>query len=137
MPFSLRRPPIGIQDFEYNNNFSILPVKLSLVDDMSLGVKLINKEMNEKKASLEPVGVAKSTDLLLSLPEFLRSYLLNDILSKISLGMSNVPGAKKPLVITGKKAKSSSFVMPVGKTISASVSLMSHYDTVTVGFSLD
>lgn len=56
-PFSMRKPPIGIQDFTFNNDFCVLFVKLSLVDNLIEGIKRISHEMNLKKKSLEPVGM--------------------------------------------------------------------------------
>ena len=41
-PFSLRRAPEQLLDFEYNNDFAIIPLKLRLVDSLAGGVRLIS-----------------------------------------------------------------------------------------------
>lgn len=37
-PFSLRRKPEVLGDFEYNNDFSIVPLDLRLVDSLETGL---------------------------------------------------------------------------------------------------
>ena len=71
-PFSLRPPPIGILDFEYNNDFAIVPVNLKLHSDLKDGLKKINKAMTELKKSITPVGMAYVNQVTMALPEFLR-----------------------------------------------------------------
>ena len=41
-PFSLRKPPQSVGDFDFGNDFAIVPLKLRLVDTVSGGIKLIN-----------------------------------------------------------------------------------------------
>ena len=51
-PFSLRRAPEELNDFTFNNDFSIVPIELRLVDNISTGIKEISRDMNRLKASI-------------------------------------------------------------------------------------
>lgn len=55
-------------DFEFNNDFSLLPISLKLFDDVKEGVKRISRDMNELKASLYPVGMSYVTDVIIMMP---------------------------------------------------------------------
>jgi hypothetical protein len=50
MPFSLRSPTNG-HDFEFDNQFSALPVQLRLFDNFSKGLPVIKKDMDALKKS--------------------------------------------------------------------------------------
>ena len=63
--------------------------------------------------------------------------LLENALSKVSIGFSNVPGPKRPFVIGGTACKNTGFIMAVKRSITAAVSIISHADTLKVGISLD
>jgi len=67
----------------------------------------------------------------------IRAALLEFFISRLSFGYSNVPGPKKPYVVDGKRSKDIVFIMPVGKSLTASLSIISHWDTVKCAFSLD
>ena len=57
-PFSLRPKPEFLGDFMYNNDFSIIPVRLRLVDNVNEGIKTISSDMQGVKNSLMPFGYA-------------------------------------------------------------------------------
>jgi len=56
-PFSLRPPPIGVKDFEYHNDFAIVPIDLGLHSDIKTGVVNIAKDMSALKKSIKPIGM--------------------------------------------------------------------------------
>ena len=137
VPFSMRKPPIGINDFEFKNEFTSVPIKFKLVSDVQDGVYTLSKDMATLKTSLAPVGCTYASILQTILPEFMRSMLLESALSKVSLGFSNVPGPKRPFTVGGTVCKNTGFIMAVKRSITAALSIISHYDTLKVGISLD
>ena len=136
-PFSLRRPPEALNDFEFDNNFAIVPLQLRLIDNMKTGIKLLNQDMNALKKSIEPIGLVYLIKIVMQLPEFLRAFILEDFCDKMTFGFSNVPGPKKTFVTAGYRAQSLGFIMPVGKSIVGSFSIISHADVVKVGVTMD
>ena len=102
-PFSLRRAPKELLDFEFNNDFAIVALNLRLVDSISSGLKLINQDMNALKKSMGPIGLSYMIKIVMQLPEFLRAHILEDFCGKMTFGFSNVPGPKTALVAIGKK----------------------------------
>ena len=101
-PFSLRPPPKELGDYKFNNDFSIVPLNLKLVSSMS-GIKQINRDMNALKKSVEPIGLCYLVKFTMMLPDFLRTFLLEMFLDRMTFGFSNVPGPKTPWVLTGKR----------------------------------
>ena len=101
-PFSLRRAPEELLDFEYNNDFAIVSLKLRLVETVKNGLKMINSDMNALKKSKEPIGLSYLIKVTMQLPEFLRALILEDFCEKITFGFSNVPGPKTPWKTVGK-----------------------------------
>ena len=93
--------------------------------------------MNRAKQSFLPIGYFYLTLLVMQLPEFLRSFLLEDFCDKMTIGFSNVPGPTYPYITNGVKTKVLGFIMPVGKSIGSSISIISHYETVKIGVSAD
>lgn len=108
-PFSLRRPPTGIMDFEYNNDFSICPVSMPVVRNFKEGVPAISASMKKLKASLLPIGINYVNTVTMAMPRFLADYLLTDFVNKHAFGYSNVPGPRKPWTVGGVKCKKIAF----------------------------
>lgn len=136
-PFSLRRKPEVLGDFEYNNDFSIVPLDLRLVDSLETGLAQINQDVNAIKKSLEPIGLSYLMKFVMQLPDFLRAYILEDFSNKMTFGFSNVPGPKTPIRTTQKYCQSMGFIMPVGKSLVGSFSIMSHADVVKIAIVMD
>ena len=136
-PFSLRRPPTHVLDFNYDNDFAIIPLQMRLVQNLREGIQKISKDMGALKRSLMPFGCYYSLTLMMFFPNFIKSALLEDISSKISTGFTNVPGPKTPWVFNGSKCKSVAVIMPVSRTCPASVSIFSHGDVIKVGIMID
>jgi len=51
VPFSLRRPIKTANDFEFDNQFSILPLNLPLTNDFATGLPIVKREMDLVKKS--------------------------------------------------------------------------------------
>ena len=68
VPFSMRKPPIGINDFQFKNDFTSVPIKFKLVSDVQSGVYTISKDMAKLKKSLAPVGCTYANILQTMLP---------------------------------------------------------------------
>lgn len=136
-PFSLRPAPQDLGDFTFDNNFAIVSMKLRLVDNLTSGISLINRDMMALKNSMEPIGLSYLIKVAMLLPEFLRSFIFEDFSDKMTFGFSNVPGPKQPFVTCGSRGQGMGFVMPVGKTIVGSFSIISHADVVKIAITMD
>lgn len=55
----------------------------------------------------------------------------------MTFGFSNVPGPKTNWVIEGYRSQGMGFIMPVGKSMVGSFSVISHADTVKMIISMD
>ena len=55
----------------------------------------------------------------------------------MTFGFSNVPGPKLPFVVAGRVNKGVGFIMPVGRSVVGSFSIISHVDVVKVIISMD
>jgi len=55
----------------------------------------------------------------------------------MTFGFSNVPGPKEPFIVAGKKNNGIGFIMPVGKSICGTFSIISHVDVIKVCISMD
>lgn len=136
-PMSLRPPPKGIRDFSYDNDFSIMPLRVRLVDDFDTGLPQINSDMDKLKKSLEPIGIYWMVQSIMKAPNFLSRVLFEDHAKKMTLGFSNVPGPRQPFIVNGLRCKSMTFMMPVGMTLGCSVGIISHVDTIKVCIAVD
>ena len=55
----------------------------------------------------------------------------------MTFGFSNVPGPKLPFAVAGRVNKGVGFIMPVGRSVVGSFSIISHVDVVKVIISMD
>jgi len=136
-PFSVRRKPQAIGDFEFNNDFSIVPLRFRLVSNFKEGLVQMNQDMNNVKKSLEPIGMTYIIKLLMFLPNCLRHFIMEDYAGKVTFGFSNVPGPKNKFVIAGYRCQALGFMMPVGWSLVGSFSIISHADVVKIGIAFD
>ena len=136
-PFSLRPPPTALGDYTFDNNFAIVNLKLRLVSSLSNGLKQINRDMLDLKKSIEPIGLFYLIKLVMQLPGFIHWHIFEDYANKMTFGFSNVPGPKLPFVVAGRVNRGVGFIMPVGRSIVGSFSIISHVDVVKVIISMD
>lgn len=93
--------------------------------------------MNAMKKSLDPIGWCYSIKVMMFLPSFVREFILEDFCDRMTLGFSNVPGPKSRWMTAGKRCQWLGFIMPVGKSIVGSFSILSHADVVKMVISMD
>jgi len=136
-PFSLRPPPKHLGDYTFDNKFAIVNLNLRLVDNLKEGVKVINRDMQGLKNSIEPIGLYYLILIVMSLPSFVRWYVLEDYVSKMTFGFSNVPGPREPYIVDGKVNHGIGFNMPVGRSMVGSFSIISHVNMIKVCISMD
>ena len=136
-PFSLRPPPKFLGDYTFDNNFAIVNLNLRLVDSLTEGVKQINRDMQELKKSIEPIGLYYLISIMMQLPAFLRSLILEDYGDKMTFGFSNVPGPRDPYVVDGKVNHGIGFNMPVARSLVGSFSIISHVNVIKVCVMMD
>ena len=105
--------------------------------DLDSGLKEMAADNNRLKNSIMPVGLYYLIKILMQLPEFARALLLEDFCNKMTFGFSNVPGPKSPYTLAGYRDQQVSFIMPVGKSIVGSFSIISHVDVIKIGISMD
>jgi hypothetical protein len=96
MPFSLREPPDVPEDLDMRNNFATMCFKLELVEDFENGLKIIKKQMDKMKLSVEPFALYCILYICTYLPTIVSSTFTKWVASKMSMVFSNVPGPKTP-----------------------------------------
>ena len=136
-PFSLRPTPRFVGDFTMDNNFAIVNLNLRLVDSLKEGIKVLSRDMQALKTSIEPIGLYYLINIVMWLPNIIRWYILEDYADKMTFGFSNVPGPKEPFVVAGKANRGIGFIMPVGRSIVGSFSIISHVNVIKVIIAMD
>lgn len=63
--------------------------------------------------------------------------MLEDFSTKMTFVFSNVPGPRFPFVTTGKPSKGIAFFVPGLMTMAGGISIISHYDSITIGLFMD
>jgi hypothetical protein len=137
VPFSLRNAPTHHLDFQFENDFAILPVKMRLINNCEKELKLIKNDLAYLKTSPMPFGHFYLSNFVMMLPFSVQRYLVDDFGSKLSMGFSNVPGARKNWVVNGKKVFATGFNIPLGSTVSCGWGVMSHANNLKVMFGSD
>ena len=136
-PFSLRPAPKALNDFTFNNDVSVVPTRLRLVDSISSGVKRLNEDMNAIKNSIDPIVFNYKTRFTMFFPQFIRDLIFEDLCDRMTIGFSNVPGPKTSWVLAGKKCQGIGFIMPAAKSMIGSFSVLSHADVVKMIIMMD
>lgn len=89
------------------------------------------------KTSPIPFGWYYTAAFALLLPYSIAHYLTSDLAHKLTMGFSNVPGAKESWVITGKRCNSLGFIMPTGKTVVMGWGAITHGNTLKISVGAD
>jgi WS/DGAT C-terminal domain len=132
------RPPLrNVLDFDFDNQFALLPLRLRLVDDYEKGFKLIKGDMNKVKQSMTPFAMIFMLKAIMCMPHFMREAVINDYSKRITFVISNVHGPRKALRIGGSKTFSEGFFVPALKTVCGGISIISHADVVKICISTD
>jgi len=100
VPYSLRPPPVkSASDFNFDNQFAILPLKFKLTSEFASGLKVIKADMDNMKTSVDPFGYYYIIMLLMLMPHMIRSFFLELFVSKLTFVFSNVPGPRSPFIV--------------------------------------
>ena len=67
---------------------------------------MIKEDMDKVKISMTPFAMIYMIKAIMSMPHFLREAVINDYSKRITFVISNVPGSRKPLKVSGSKTKS-------------------------------
>lgn len=67
-----------MEDFKLVNNFASLTIPLKLVDDFEQGLKLIKRQMDKMKTSLEPFAMLMIVNFITTLPTMITRHLTWD-----------------------------------------------------------
>ena len=137
VPFSLRDTPKHIRDFDYENDFAIMPVNMRLISNAKTELQVIKKDLAYLKTSPMPFGHFYLTNFVMMLPYFIQRILVEDLGSKLTMGFSNVPGSRLPWVITGKQCHAHAFNIPLGATVSCGWGAASHANNLKLMFGSD
>ena len=116
-PFSLRQTPRHELDFNFKNDFAILPIDMRLIDNLDTGMRQIRDDIAYVKTSPMPFGYYYASYFILSLPLYLSNWILEDFAGKFTMGFSNVPGSKEQWTVAGYKGTALGFSMPLGRTV--------------------
>jgi diacylglycerol O-acyltransferase / wax synthase len=133
----MREKPKHLNDFTFDNQFSILSVDMRLVDNIEKGLVQIRNDLAYLKTSPMPFGYYYLTQLVMRSPHFIANMLIEDLGHKLTMGFSNVPGPKKPLVLAGKECTAMAFNIPLGKTVALGFGAISHYDNIKLTIGAD
>ena len=137
-PFSLRPPPKSELDFEYNNDFAILPIKLRLVDDYKSGFKVINKDMTAVKNSITPFGFLFIAKIIMVIPnQFFRNFMISLSSNRMTFVFSNVPGPQKAYLLAGKQSLCAGFFVPGLHSCAGGMGMVSMNGVVKIGITMD
>lgn len=132
LPFSLRNSPSNERDFQLQNDFAIFPVDMRLVSDLKTGIKQIQRDLSSLKTSPMPFGWYYASYFVLAMPYLLQSYFTEDLANALTMGFSNVPGAREHWYLTGKKCTAFGFSMPLGKSVPLGWGALSHGNNIKV-----
>lgn len=138
MPFSLRTPPTKhIRDFDFDNQFSILPIEMPIEDTYEKALVKAKRIGDSWKGSPIPFALLIFVKILMLLPAFISDPLLNDWADRMTFAFSNVPGPSKPYIINGLKTEVLGFFVPALKSLMGGISIISYVDRIKIGVITD
>jgi hypothetical protein len=95
-----------VLDFDFDNQFALLPLRLPLVENFEEGFKSIKNETSKVEQSMTPFAMIFMLRAIMSMPHFVREAVINDYSKRITFIISLVPGPRKSLSISGSKTYS-------------------------------
>ncbi|MGO9984743.1 MAG: wax ester/triacylglycerol synthase family O-acyltransferase [Rhodomicrobium sp.] len=123
---------------ELGNRFGIIAAELPAgIENPLARVAEVHRRMKELKESLEP---PVTLGLLMALgyaPKIVQDRLFNLLLSRATAVMTNVPGPRHPLHLTGHEIKQIMFWVPQSGDIGMGVSILSFNNMVQFGLITD
>ncbi len=116
------------------NRFGLIFLSLPVGNpDPEEQLRWIQQEMKEIKRSGEAVVAFGVLALLGRMPMFVESQIIHFLSSKCSAVVTNVPGPKRPLYISGSKLTDMMFWVPKSGKVGLGISLISYNGKVRIG----
>ncbi len=126
------------QAAELGNRFGIIAVELPAgIENPLQRLAEVHRRMKELKESLEPPVTLGLFMVLGYAPKIVQDRLFNLLLSRATAVMTNVPGPRHPLYLTGQEIKQLLFWVPLSGDLGMGVSILSFNDMVQFGLITD
>lgn len=130
------RPPNDPQ--QLGNRFATALVPLPIRPTTPLErFRVLQREMNRVKRSLEPVVAFGITNILGMVPRWLEHVVLRLFAQKASGTITNVPGPSEPIAMAGARLGSIMFWVPQICDSALGVSILTYAGEVIIGVTTD
>ncbi len=134
IPVNLRTEADG----DLGNRFGLVMLDLPIgISDWRKRLKLVSERMEALKHSPEARAVLASLAVAGRMPVAVEKRLVNYLAAKTATVVSNLPGPKEPLRISGARLHKMVFWPPQSGGVGIGISLLSYAGGVTVGVSAD
>jgi hypothetical protein len=87
-PFCMRPHLRNVMDFDFDNQFALLPLRLRLVENYEEGFKLIKHDIDKVKQSMTPFAMIFMLRAIMSMPHFIREAIITDYSKRITFVIS-------------------------------------------------
>ena len=135
VPVNLRPPSDTI---ELGNYFGLVFPSLPIgIEEPQKRLDVLRSRMNALKTSPEAMLTLGALNAAAIAPEELQKLIVNFLGAKTSLVMTNVPGPKDFIYLTGKKIKKFYFWVPQSGMVGLGVSIFSYAGDVFLGIASD
>jgi WS/DGAT/MGAT family acyltransferase len=126
------------QALELGNHFGLVYLELP-VGESTVGrrISAVQRNMKKLKNGVQAMMSFNVLSVLGYFPEAVETWALNFFSSKASAVMTNVPGPKEPVVLSGKRLSKPMFWVPQSGGIGLGVSILTYEDSVEFGFIAD
>ena len=135
IPVNLRPIELGT---ELGNQFGLVFLSMPVSEaDPLQRLALLRRNMNELKASAEPVAAFGLLNVIGAVPPLLEDIAISIFDSKGTAVMTNVPGPRQQLYLAGAPIEQVMAWVPQTGRVSLGVSIISYNGQVLVGFATD
>lgn len=120
------------------NQFGLVFLELPVgVENGQERLRIVQRRMNEIKASGEAWVAYGVLSLLGKMPLIVEQFVVNFLSSKCSAVVTNVPGPRRPLYLAGAKIEEIMFWVPKSGMLGVGISLISYNGGVSIGVASD
>lgn len=120
------------------NQFGLVFLELPVgVENGQERLRIVQRRMNEIKASGEAWVAYGVLSLLGRMPLVVEQFVVNFLSSKCSAVVTNVPGPRRPLYLAGAKIEDIMFWVPKSGMLGVGISLISYNGGVRIGIASD
>lgn len=135
MPVNLRT---GSDTSTTGNRFGLIFLKLPIgIKESEERLRIIQKEMNEIKASGEAIVAFGVLRLIGKLPLLIEKTVISFLSRKCTAVVTNVPGPKRKLYLAGSEMEDIMFWVPKSGKLGLGISLISYDNRVRIGVASD